>query len=69
MFGYYPLGWRGRDGEGDSLFAVQTSEYALLLNASRGRIERIGALKDARPAHEAVMSSNDMFERLPPQSR
>ncbi|MBM3289273.1 MAG: hypothetical protein FJY92_03905, partial [Candidatus Hydrogenedentes bacterium] len=65
MFGYYSHGWRGRNAQGEIVFAVQTPNYALLMNASKARIERSGTVRSGTDAAVAVRQDNQsVLDRL-----
>ncbi|MFA6241394.1 MAG: hypothetical protein WC655_10715 [Candidatus Hydrogenedentales bacterium] len=58
VFGYYPHGWRGRDATGDIVFAVHGRHYALLVNASKARVEKSGSIAAPKPAEQAAQQDN-----------
>ncbi|GMW03799.1 MAG: hypothetical protein AMXMBFR84_49330 [Candidatus Hydrogenedentota bacterium] len=64
-FGYYPYGWRGVDTIGDRLFAIQTNEYSMALNTTRGTLVRIGAAATNIAAQDAVTVDNTLLDSLP----
>lgn len=69
VYGFYPYGWRGREANGDIVFAVQTPCYGLLLNASKARIDRAGGFRTRLSAEDAGKELNETFlARLAPVS-
>jgi hypothetical protein len=64
-FGYYPYGWRGANVDGDRIFAIQTNRYALTINTTAGRIDRLGAVLNPLPAQDALLQGNDLLDKLP----
>ncbi|MCC6694300.1 MAG: hypothetical protein IT365_01595 [Candidatus Hydrogenedentes bacterium] len=64
-FGYYPYGWRGQSPRGDRIYAIQTNRYALTINTSTGRIERLGPIHDAPSAFAAAQQGNELLDTLP----
>ncbi|MCC6488158.1 MAG: hypothetical protein IT364_11725 [Candidatus Hydrogenedentes bacterium] len=64
-FGYYPYGWRGQSPQGGRIYAIQTNRYALTINTSTGRIERLGPIHDAPSAFVAVQQGNELLDTLP----
>lgn len=65
-FGYYPNGFRGRDAEGNIVFAVETSNYAMVVNASKARVERLGPIEKAVSAEDGVGRERGFLDSLPP---
>jgi len=59
VYGYYPYGYRGRNSEGDIVFGVQATHYGLLVNASKARIEKSGAVTSKVDADTAARLGND----------
>jgi len=64
-FGYYPYGWRPPKKDGPIRFAVQTNRYAFLLDASRGRINRIGPIVNPLDDAAAANQGNEVLNSLP----
>ncbi len=64
-FGYYPYGWRPPKKDAPVRFAVQTNRYAFLLDASRGRINRMGPIVKPLDGGAAVNQGNEALESLP----
>lgn len=64
-FGYYPYGWRRPNNEGPIRFAVQTNRYALLLDASKACVERLGPIAAPLPPLDAVLQGNSLLKSLP----
>ncbi len=67
-FGFYPYGWRGTDPRGNRIFAVQTNAYGLWVNASKARVERLGAFPQGVSEEEAVGQGNEVLLGLPETS-
>jgi len=64
-FGFYPYGWRRPQENAPIHFAVQTNHYALLLNASRARVERLGPIAAPPDGARAAAQGNEVLTSLP----
>jgi hypothetical protein len=64
-FGYYPHGWRRASERMPIHFAIQTNRYALLWNATKAKIERLGPIASPLPGVRAVSQGNDVLNSLP----
>jgi len=64
-FGFYPEGWRRPSNQGNIRFAVQTNQYAMLFDATRACVERLGVIAAPLEALQAVTQGNDLLETLP----
>ncbi len=64
-FGYYPYGWRRDEKDPVIRYAVQTNRYAMLVDASGGRITRLGPLRPPEKAVQAAVRGNELLNALP----
>ena len=64
-FGYYPHGWRRDEKDPVIRYAVQTNQYAMLVDASNGRVTRLGPVRPPEKTTQAAMQGNDLLNALP----
>lgn len=64
-FGYYPDGWRLKEGSGPAGFAVQTGDYALTFDAARARFPQLGPILEPLDADRAAGQGNELLDALP----
>ncbi len=64
-FGYYPYGWRRDEKDPVIRYAVQTNRYAMLVDASNGRVTRLGPVRPPEKAVQAAMQGNEVLNKLP----
>ncbi len=64
-FGYYPQGWRRDEKDPIIRYAVQTNRYAMLVDASSGRVARLGPVRPPEEAVQAAMEGNELLGAFP----
>jgi hypothetical protein len=64
-FGYYPYGWRRDEQDPVIRYAVQTNRYAMLVDASNGRVTRLGPVPPSEKPLHAAVQGNELLNRLP----
>jgi len=64
-YGFWPTNPRRVRQAQDYRFAVQTSQYGLLLNVQHATLERLGALAQPLSARQALEGTNGWLDSLP----